>query len=143
MIDRHICKAKRTDNGEWVEGYYTYYPEGMDETDDTKYTIRDTRTNPGKLYFIAPSTLCQYTGLPDKNVRKIWVNDIVKEESDVGIVKFGKYGNGFHYGFYIEWITTIHYRPELSFWNSRVECIGNVFDDQELISNSKVRSGHR
>jgi len=73
-------KAKREDTGEWVEGYYTYYPNGMDDTNDSIHVIRNTSTITNKVYFVNPETLCQFTGLYDKNSKKIWENDIVKCE---------------------------------------------------------------
>lgn len=82
-----VCKAKRTDNGEWVEGVPTY-PEheigkcymitrvhGMDE--------RFGYGNSGKVllihdaYEVDPETVCRYTGLTDKNEKKIFESDII------------------------------------------------------------------
>ena len=76
MEDRYLFRAKRIDNWKWVVGYYTYYPDGMNNTKDTKSVIRDTSVNPNKLYFVDPSTICKCTGLKDKNGKLIWENDI-------------------------------------------------------------------
>lgn len=84
-------------------------------------------------FLVDPKSVCQYTELPEKNGKKIFEGDIVKQDDDIGIVKFGKYDNGFHYGFYIEWSTDTMLRPELAFWNSRIEVIGNIFDNPELL----------
>ena len=69
MKDRYLYRAKRTDNGEWVKGYYTYYPNGFTSEDKMEHAIRDTFTSVDshKLYFVDPSTICQCTGLKDKN----------------------------------------------------------------------------
>ncbi len=146
MVDRHIYKARRTDNGEWVEGNLVWSDDSVKEYKaiiipkrKSNMFLKSNEWNLGfeNWYRVDPETVCQYTGWPDKKIQKLFEGDIVKEGDDIGIVKLGKYGNGFHYGFYIEWFTCPHLRPELAFWNSRVERIGNVFDDQELLRGGK------
>lgn len=122
-MDRHLCRAKRTDNGEWVKGYYTYYPNGMGETEDTRHAIRDTSTNPGKLYFVDESTLCRCTGLKDENDKLIWENDIAYIESEK------KYC-------VINWEVIAEEAVMCSFYNycgSDLEIIGNIFDNPDLL----------
>ena len=63
-----LFKAKRIDNGEWVEGYFTSF---IDE--DIIFT---------GLYEekIDRKTLCEFTGLTDNNGVKIFECDIIKHE---------------------------------------------------------------
>lgn len=70
-----LFKAKRKDNGKWVEGYYRRIPcMGMLE----HYIMPRNPKNRMEQYAIDPDTICQYTGLTDKNGRKIWENDILR-----------------------------------------------------------------
>ena len=70
-----LFKAKRIDNGEWVEGYYRRIPcMGMLE----HYIMPRNPKNRMEQYAIDPDTICQFTGLTDKNGKKIWENDILR-----------------------------------------------------------------
>lgn len=73
-----LFKAKRVDNGEWVVGQYvnTCYP-GKD-----KETGHFIVVYPNEYHEIYTSTICQFTGLCDKNVKRIWENDILMAHLD-------------------------------------------------------------
>ena len=76
-----LFKAKRLDNGEWVEGNLIT----NERNENQKYIgyIFDERNGVIEdfdLVEVIPETICQYTGLTDKAGRKIWENDIVVEK---------------------------------------------------------------
>ena len=83
-----LFKAKRIDNGEWVEGYV--FDDGFVDSKrmfvgglvimDYKGTADDRWKVGTAFYEVDPNTICQYTGLTDKNGNKIWENDVVKFE---------------------------------------------------------------
>ena len=72
MEDRYLSKAKRIDNGEWVEGYlifsFTGIPYIVQEYDHILEVMQ--------MYEVDISTICRCTGLKDKNDKLIWENDI-------------------------------------------------------------------
>lgn len=127
MNDGHLFKAKRTDNGEWVEGYL------MDENYiNTPFNDNDACGRFDDPVEVEPSTICRHTGFLYRNQKKIWESDIVKYRESIGIVTFGKHG--IEYGLYIQWIRgDVNLRKDFLYWHKEVECIGNIFDNPESL----------
>lgn len=126
-----LFKAKRLDNGEWVEGDLIHSFDG-----ENRFAI----SNAAGLYEIVPYTICQYTGLTDKNGNKIWENDVCYyDDMDVCVVRFGEYDNNTghkHVGFYTAWRKYKYmFRSDIGFWvkERELEVIGNIFDNPELL----------
>lgn len=148
MEDRYLHKAKRADNGEWVQGSLVY-----DNRDKMYRIIIEINYSTGTCLTtdnaprVDESTICQCTGLKDKNGNLIWENDIVKDifSDTCASIKYGSYQNCFdstkaeHIGFYVEWSGkyTKRYRKDLGYWINMVnaEVIGNIFDNKELLES--------
>ena len=100
MNDRYLYRAKRTDNGEWVEGAYYIEPYT-----DKCFVIRWNSTGLGFNEFIEVdgANICQCTGLKDKNGKMIWENDVVDFLGHKGIVKYECGSFGIAYRECIDW----------------------------------------
>lgn len=123
-----LFRGKRIDNGEWVEGYYVkindvsviiteHYVEYFDR-------ISGKTSNSGQ-YIVDRSTVGQYTGLTDKNGKKIFEGDIVKHLSD-NMVYLIEYDNRF--GMYVSKRKNSSYSGCI-----RCEIISNIHDNPELL----------
>ena len=118
MNDRYLYRAKRKSDKKWIYG-------NLIQTDDGVYIIQNYVPQHliGK-YDVDPSTICQCTGLNDKNGKLIWENDILKYEWDgeerIDVIKYE--APIFTYSKSMRWSL---YRDEI---------IGNIFDNPELIN---------
>lgn len=121
----------RLDDGVWVQGYlrcdcgmWLIYQFEYDRADQVAYEVN-------------PETVCQFTGLHDKNGRKIWENDIVSEDfrNYKGVIRFGEFESLElkNVGFNIEWYGGIYYRQDLTYWADKCEIIGSAIDNPELL----------
>lgn len=120
MEDRYFYRGKRIDNGEWEQGYL-YGIWGR------KYILWGMTNDIPDMVEVDPSTICQCTGLKDKNGKLIWENDIVKDNVIYGIVKWDDANARYFiddrddgYQDYSEW------------WHE-IEVIGSAFDNPELL----------
>lgn len=131
-----LFRGKRTDNGEWVEGYY--YKVKCCRIDDELcdyITIPyiEQCNLPNSQYIVNPETVGQYIGLKDRNGINIFEGDIVKR------VWFGKmsiyqivYDNDLasFIGQAGVRFTTFDYGP------TEFEVIGNIYDNPELLGGN-------
>ena len=149
MAREILFKAKRKDNGEWVKGYLL--KDGLTgqyfiHTEGNSVNESDKVNEEGCLRFFAfevdESTICQDTGLTDKNGNKIWENDVI------GFLDCSQYDNGYseHYC-----IGEVYWDEEtVSFQvTERISCesyealdgdcsvIGNIFDNPELMKGEE------
>ena len=131
MNDRYLFRAKRIDTGEWCIGNLVDCPDGRN-------VIAEVGGN-WALHEVDPSTICQCTGLKDKNGKLIWENDIISintysyeepEDTVVGVVKYSEANTGFCLDDGYAWIpiNEIHGSYTTEYF---VE--GNIFDNPELL----------
>ena len=154
MNDRYLYRAKRTDDGEWVEGYlYGIW--------ERRYILWGMTNDVPNMVEEDPSTICQCTGLKDKNGKLIWENDIVDFLGHKGKVMYECGSFGIAYRECIDWeeiesnICSVTgcdnalYACENDnyislweiYWNfndedysvNTVDVIGNIFDNPELL----------
>lgn len=121
----HAIPGNEHLNGTWVQGYLS----------DKNY-IND-KSLEGE-FLIDEDTICQYTGLTDKNGKKIFEGDIVRYGEIYGEVKFGLYENNwqidkYNQGFFVTFPKENLLRNELGFWRKKVVVVGNIYDNSELL----------
>ena len=133
-----LFRGKRNDTGEWVEGFYVCAGGKLHYILVGKIHIVY-----GNVEFIKcivdPANIGQYTGLKDRNGKRIFEGDIIQHGAEPAKVCFGEYAFDHemktHVGFYLEWINKTYYRIDFGFWaNEReIEVIGNIHDNPELL----------
>lgn len=144
MEDRYLFKAKRVDNGEWVVGSLISMPYGG-------YMIDRVADSRRFRVMINPSTICQCTGLKDKNNKLIWENDIIHKPF---YTDYDAYANSEAYTGRIQYedggwsveitkpdgnvcvspiIEMIAYSKDIEY----CEVIGNMFDNPELLNKKE------
>ena len=130
MENRYLFRGKRKDNGEWTEGNLLKRWDGL-----WIFTIDEKFAD-----LIIPSTICQCTGMPDKNSKVAYEHDIIK--TPVGNAKIvwnctqTPEDNHINVGFEVVFpdaTANDNYRHDLGYWIGKSEFIGNIFDNPELL----------
>lgn len=130
MNDRYLFKAKRADNGEWVQGYYYQIWENG-------YILWGMTNDVPNMIEVDVSTIC--TGLKDKNGELIFENDIIErldihdiKGPSIGIIEYDVENTSF----LIHWTDIANYSPTFH-WKNRIGVIGNIFDNPELLESEE------
>ena len=125
-----LFRGKRTDNGEWVEGlpfgsiYGGFFNGAI-------CAIRQTVEKYGDVHDVVIETVGQYTGLTDKNGKKIFEGDIMSGRGDTYKVMFNKG---------VFWIKNSHYitRLYVAIHIEKIdEVIGTIYDNPELLEEGE------
>ena len=133
-----LFRGKREDCGEWTEGYLfkqwnrTFLLWGM--TGDIP-----------NMTEVIPETVGQYTGLRDKNGKKIFEGDIVRltdehnEMEWTAVVVFGNPNGDYNWGWQLNAIEEFDGNKDILLWvdmeesGAYCEIIGNIHDNPELL----------
>jgi uncharacterized phage protein (TIGR01671 family) len=148
-----LFRGKTKDNGEWVEGFYSKAKDYLSEKEIHVIFPLDLTLYPHSEFSsyeeIIPETIGQYTGLTDKNGKKIFEGDVIKYkevhkfddvddipslepeniEEKIGVIKYenGKFAP----------IPELHYCDD--YWYAygyiNFEVVGNIHDNPELLSD--------
>lgn len=144
-----LFKAKRLDNGEWVEGYYSFVEKMLCE--ENVHVIFPYNSGVYQWEKVDPETVCQFTGMTDFSDKKVFEGDILKVcDEAIGecqfVVRFGNCGGvknttrlvGY-YGFFFEGYDEkakdyikFGLRDDPVFWMTGAICevIGNIHDKE-------------
>ena len=132
-----LFRGKRVDNGEWIYGGYA-------KCNNREYIFLDIDLVGREWVFknieVIPETVGQFTGLTDKNRKKIFEGDIVeftdkytrkKGRAEIVFEDFKwKYSGCYYGGNPIVWLCI--YDKSIEF-----EIIGNIHDNPELLEVKK------
>lgn len=165
MEDRYLYKAKRLDNGEWVEGYLIKVKRDFYICAHPYECMKVHSSNDGQFYgfggfkLVDPSTICQCTELPDKNNKKIWENDITRLILTNGEVRYFKVSfrkvvrDVLCHPDFDDDVAKVELNAVCFEWNgydlfpcvdvagisdvAKMEVVGNIFDNPELLEGDQ------
>ena len=116
-----LFRGKTPVTGEWVEGNLIQITEPLIRC-EIKLQSPDE-----SVYLVDPETVGQYIGITDKNGKKIFENDIIKDSETGEIFKI------FYNWDRFSKTNDSHYFLDLSLRIYECEVIGNIYDNPELL----------
>ena len=132
MNDRYLFRAKRIDNGEWVQGCLIVDEA---ENDECRYRILPIKSFQLFAFPVDQSTICQCSGLKDKNGNLVFENDIMCAHLDDSFPEDITYASVIwgDSGYCLKEKDSIDINPLEIIDMENFEVIGNIFDNPELL----------
>lgn len=125
-----LFRAKKVDGGELVEGYVV-----QRHGEWFIYDIKNADTCRQNSYLVYSDTICQYTGLTDKNGKRIFENDIVFVTDENGCT--GQIDTGYGEIDLLKGLWYISGRVQNGLYDIydvfEIEVVGNIFDNSEFL----------
>ena len=135
MEDRYLFKAKRADNGEWVQGALFNGESHCIIGQEIKFSPYTEHECKIVGHEVDRDTICQCTGLKDKNGKLIWENDIVRDEQGNFYKAFWQ-NNYYQFSWVCIKTDVFLIGTKWDLWSIKsfeIEVIGNKFDNPELL----------
>lgn len=133
----------------WQEGHYVYLKDHYKNREThriyTGYAECDCGSFYADFYEVDPKTICQFTGLMDKNGKYVFDGDILKftdtnaDYEWIGKVEFGNPNAEYNWGFQLVYISGTKANTDILMWfdmeesGAFCEVIGNIHDNPELL----------
>lgn len=141
MEDRYLFRGKRIDNGEWVEGALFNGESHCIIGQEIKFSPYTEHECKIVGYEVDRDTICQCTGLKDRNGKLIWEKDIVDGHIKRGAAflnclvlwneskaRFDVRAKGCNFPMTLDEVT-----GDMSVGGLDYEVVGNKFDNPELL----------
>ena len=134
MEDRYLFKAKRLDNHYWILGFLSVNKTG-------KYFIRPICGSALSSEEVDKNTICQCTGLKDRNGKLIWENDIVAYwdtySTENGLAEADCIGKVVFDDETLSFQVTNRLSSESYEVLDECSVIGNIFDNPDLLESEE------
>ena len=136
-----LFRGKRKDNDAWVYGDLVQWSDGVQIFDYDG--VGKVKNN------VIPETIGQYTGLTDKNGKRIFEGDIVKITDrnvcfeTMAVIEFGNPNGLYNWGWQLKPLENKPFAIEILHWvdmedsGAFIEVIGNIHDNPELLKGGE------
>ena len=148
MSEINISRAKRVDNGNWIEGYYVQLVDSKENVSNriyTGYSETDCGESFPDWHEIDPATLGACSALKDCNGEYIFFGDILRLTDETNgaeftaVVAFGTQNGENSWGFQLAKLYGDDLNTGILCWVDMedtgvyAEIIGNIYDNPELL----------